>query len=353
MKKTLRTFATLLMLSVFSFAQAGWIQLTNLTNTSWYPPNEYEMPPLLAANSTYLFATIINVGQKSGWLKRSGDQGASWANITPPGDDYYALAANDAHLFVASGQMPNIYRSGDNGSNWTDFGQLPYISGQSNVASALAIRGNYLFATTYSGKYYKRPLYELTGITPTAAAAANIASIAFDAGWSVSAGDLGYRLDVATDAAFTTFVDGYNNKDVGNVTVFRVTGLSAATTYYYRMRAYNIHGTSENSNTVTLQTSAPSAVAPNTLPAETGLYSNYPNPFNPTTTIDYDLAKNGTVKLSVYNSTGEQVKTLVNSTQNSGRYSVNFDGAGLNSGTYFYQLKVDGKCMVNKMLMVK
>jgi hypothetical protein len=88
-------------------------------------------------------------------------------------------------------------------------------------------------------------------VAPVASAATSVAKTSFVANWAASTGATGYFLDVATDNAFTTFVTGYNNKDVANVTTYSVTGLTAATTYYYRVRATN--GTvSANSNTITV-----------------------------------------------------------------------------------------------------
>jgi phosphodiesterase/alkaline phosphatase D-like protein len=64
----------------------------------------------------------------------------------------------------------------------------------------------------------------------------------------------GYRLDVATNSSFVNYVPGYQNLDVGNVTSRNVTGLTANTTYYYRLRAYNDNGTSPNSNVIKVKT---------------------------------------------------------------------------------------------------
>ncbi len=91
-------------------------------------------------------------------------------------------------------------------------------------------------------------------LVPVATSAGSITFTGFSAKWNSVTGATGYYLDVATDNGFSSMVSGYNNKDVGNVTTSGVTGLSASTPYYYRLRAYNASGTSDNSNTITVTT---------------------------------------------------------------------------------------------------
>jgi len=75
-----------------------------------------------------------------------------------------------------------------------------------------------------------------------------------NANWTSVSGATSYRLDVSTISTFATFVPGYNDLNVGNVTTKNVTGLSANMFYYYRVRAVNAGGTSPNSNFIKAKT---------------------------------------------------------------------------------------------------
>src|SRR5690606_30610934 len=89
------------------------------------------------------------------------------------------------------------------------------------------------------------------------------------------------------------------------------------------------------------------------IPEKFELYQNFPNPFNPSTLIKYDLAKNSTVNIVVYDLLGRQVSSLVNQKQNAGRYQVSFDGASLSSGIYFYKIVTQEYVQVKRMLLIK
>jgi len=89
-------------------------------------------------------------------------------------------------------------------------------------------------------------------------------------------------------------------------------------------------------------------------PTEFSLQNNYPNPFNPTTTISYILPRPSTVELSIYSLTGKIIQTLVDQDQAAGSYALTFDASNLASGVYFYRLNVLGEfSQVNKMILLK
>lgn len=88
-------------------------------------------------------------------------------------------------------------------------------------------------------------------------------------------------------------------------------------------------------------------------PLEYNLFQNYPNPFNPTTTINYLIKEEGFVTLKLYDILGAEIKTLVNEEKTRGRYTYNFDGSGLTTGVYIYQLRINNFISSKKLLLVK
>ncbi len=102
----------------------------------------------------------------------------------------------------------------------------------------------------------------------------------------------------------------------------------------------------------------PQGISGNEIPAEFSLSQNFPNPFNPGTTIYYSIPRISMVKITVFNALGEVVKKLVDENKSAGNYEINFDASGLSSGFYFYRMDAvpesgSGFSDVKKMLVVK
>ena len=86
---------------------------------------------------------------------------------------------------------------------------------------------------------------------------------------------------------------------------------------------------------------------------EFSLKQNYPNPFNPTTNINYTLANSSHVTLSIYNSTGQKVTTLISSLKSKGSHSVTWNATQFASGIYFYRLNTPEGSTTRKMMLIK
>jgi len=91
----------------------------------------------------------------------------------------------------------------------------------------------------------------------------------------------------------------------------------------------------------------------NLLPEKYNLGIAYPNPFNPITTLEYDLPKNGEISLIVYNVLGREVTQLVNTFKEAGYHTVQWDASGYASGTYFVKMNSADFAQTQKIMLVK
>lgn len=97
----------------------------------------------------------------------------------------------------------------------------------------------------------------------------------------------------------------------------------------------------------------PDLTADVALPSSVSLGQNYPNPFNPSTTIRYGLPERSMVRLTVFNTLGQQVATLVHEEQVAGYHEVQFDASGLASGAYLYRLQAGSFVQTHTMILMK
>ncbi len=90
-----------------------------------------------------------------------------------------------------------------------------------------------------------------------------------------------------------------------------------------------------------------------TVPSSFKLLQNFPNPFNPVTTIRFNIANAGFVKLSVYNILGKEIETIVNESMSEGTYETKWDASSYPGGVYFYRLETDGYSETRKLVLLK
>ncbi len=89
------------------------------------------------------------------------------------------------------------------------------------------------------------------------------------------------------------------------------------------------------------------------IPKEYKLYQNYPNPFNPTTIINFDIKKDGNVRIVIYDLLGREVKVLLSGDLQAGKYRIDFNAENYASGMYFYKINTGDFTDVKKMLILK
>jgi hypothetical protein len=139
------------------------------------------------------------------------------------------------------------------------------------------------------------------------------------------------------------FVQGNGNSNSPKNYSFNDENVSAGK-YSYRLKQIDTDGNFEYSKTIEVDLG---------LPRKFELSQNFPNPFNPTTTISFTLPESGNINLTVYNIIGEQVEQLFNGYKEAGIHTINFNASELNSGIYIYKIEANGLTKSRKMMLVK
>jgi hypothetical protein len=352
----------------------------------------------LGSSGTTLFAGISYDG-----VYRSNDHGASWTAATNglPSVVPYAFASTlngtgDTTLFV--GTLSNgVFLSTDNGSHWTAASTgLPVTSIKDLVAFPNGTGGTELFAGTLCGVYHSTDNGTHWGAVNNGLTDTTIGALAAipngTGGTNLFAGTGGGFPGYGTGAYRSTdnggnwsavnnglqthsvlsFAFSPNGKGGANVYAGTDSGVFVSTNNGANWSAANndlklaifslkVFGTNLFAGTyfsgVYLRplVDMVTGVEPsrNEVPKSVALRQNYPNPFNPSTVIRYALPSHSHVNLTIYNTLGQQVATLVNGEMEAGYHEVRFDGSRLASGVYFYRLQAGTYAETRKLLLLK
>ncbi|TVR12625.1 MAG: T9SS C-terminal target domain-containing protein, partial [Balneolaceae bacterium] len=134
---------------------------------------------------------------------------------------------------------------------------------------------------------------------------------------------------------------------------FTVNEAFKAPTDPFAMLSDDPRKTSVDSYRFIITSKQPNRVETVDLPEEITLRQNFPNPFNPSTVISYDLPEQTHVTLQVYDIMGRYITTLVNDQVPAGQHQVTFDAADLSSGTYIYRLQAGSVIQSRSLTLIK
>ncbi len=135
-------------------------------------------------------------------------------------------------------------------------------------------------------------------------------------------------------------------------TTFTVSGLAPGQTYYWRVRAFNPAGWGPFSEVRNFKIE-PTAIEDQALPTAFALSQNFPNPFNPSTTIYFSLPQTRFLKIELFNAKGQKIRTLFKGKKAAGRYQLTINLSGLPSGVYFYKMSTPEFQAARKMIFLK
>lgn len=313
------------------------------------------------------------------WKTTNG--GASWNQVfIQPGGFINVIEINAVGTGFMQGDPVggrwSLFRTLDFGTTWDSLGMyLPQAGSEAGWNNSLYINGlNYYFGTNNSKIYSSNN----AGLTWTAQPTPEINTYAvwFNALNGVSGGTNGIR--TVNGGANWTAVTLPGSGNVNAVTgvganfwlsrsgtaIYKSTDAGATwTTDYTAATAISDIALSRTGNGIwavgatggIYYTEATTSITPisSNLPDRYSLSQNFPNPFNPSTKINFDIVRAGFVSVKVYNSIGQEVAQLVNQEMAPGSYQADFDGAALTSGIYFYRIETGDFVQTRKMMLVK
>lgn len=293
-------------------------------------------------------STVVCCGD-SGLVLKSTNLGNNWSIIqTPVNKTLSTIYVIDSSNFFACGEKGTVIKTTDGGNNWEALSSGTTV----DLSCIFFTNNNTGYITGYSSGVVKK-----TTNGGVSWAYVNLSSV----------------VDVVTSVYFPSANTGY------------VTGFYLAGKYYQNVifkttnggsnwrtlptppqnfqQLYTIYfvnndvGWFAGANSLILKTTTGGLTFVNEngeVVSDFSLEQNCPNPFNPSTKINYELRVPNYISLNVYDVNGRLVKELVNEKQNAGNYSVDFSGEGLPSGVYYYSLIADGVVIdTKKAVLVK
>lgn len=323
--------------------------------------------------------TIIFAGTGDYGIFRSTDNGLTWtdANYGISSKLITSIIIKGDNVFAGTGN--GVFISKDNGAGWE-----PVNNSLHYTIRALAVSGNNLFAGTYWGAFLSTDngtnwAHINSGMTDTTI----ISCFAIDDNY-IYAGTDGQGIYLSTNNGnnWTAIDSGLISKTV-NTYSFAVYKKNIFICGQSGVYFSNNNGLSWKAiNTGLTNTVVTSLVIMGTnlyagtwgdsvwvrpineiitgirdqqfdLPSSFRLEQNFPNPFNPITTIKYEVPKANFVSITVYNELGKVVATLVNENKSAGNYSTEFKAGSLASGIYFYRMKAGSFVETKKLVLLK
>jgi photosystem II stability/assembly factor-like uncharacterized protein len=286
------------------------------------------------------------MGGSTGGLDATTNAGTTWSPITSPGTAASGgITGINNQWWVAQQASPGvIYYSSDNGASWSTQYTSPTSGAYYHIAKSR--NGNWALAVRSDGgisSYMITVPVELTSFT---ASTNNMGQAVLNWQTATETNNRMFEIERKTsDNGYSTigFVNGAGTSTETHSYSFVDKNVNAGS-YTYRLKQIDFNGNFEYSNEVEISVTGRMTF---------DLAQNFPNPFNPTTNITYNVPQSGNVTLAVFNTLGQQVALLENGVVTAGSHTATFDAKQLPSGAYFYKLQEGNSVMVKKMLLLK
>jgi hypothetical protein len=329
---------------LFAATDNGGIFRTTNDGDKWIQINNgltYHTVHALAFNSQgYIFAgtqfgLFLSTNNGDNWIE--ADSGITGINVL-------SLAVNNSGFIYAGTEGKGIFKSTDNGTSWANisrdlidktFGKL--VINSSGIIYLGSTTGGLYRSINTTNVPVELLSFEIKGNNGSINLSWKTASELNNRGFELE------RKDAFGDFRVIAFIKGCGTST--ELKHYKYIDLNLPDgKYSYRLRQLDFNGAFKFSDAVEIEINAVKNFS---------LSQNYPNPFNPSTVISYSLPSSSNIKLIVYNTLGQSIKTLESGYKPSGNYSINFNASNLPSGIYFYKLEAGSFTQIKKMMLLK
>jgi len=333
----------------YAAARGGQIMKTTNSGNNWFM--SYNCGIWLISENFINYNTGYVVG-RNGIILFTSNGGTNWSSQLSGTNNYLneVLFVNQNTGFII-GDTGKVLKTTNAGINWTSRSSAT----NNNLLSIFFLNDNTGYACGQFGAIMKTTSGGIGFIVPTLVYPPNNSTnnpLTPSLTWMSSSPALYYKVQVSSLMDFSVIVDS------ATLTTTQRTvpagKLNPSTTYFWRVSATNSVGTGPWSEVWSFGTTTSGIkLISSEIPEKNFLYNNYPNPFNPSTNIKYQISRSSFVSLKVFDLLGREVETLVSEKQSPGTYEVKFENNHLQSGIYFYKMQVGEFSKVMKMVLVK
>jgi photosystem II stability/assembly factor-like uncharacterized protein len=302
---------------------------------------------------------FVVVCGENGSVYSSTDSGGNWTwqqLNTPTTKNLTSIGAITTDIIIAVGDSGTIIRTSDSGQTWDDLSVPdPNINFNRLLISTFYPNFNRVWAVGDNGIIYASTDYGFSWFPQNSNTNNNLYDLAFrNSDEGIAAGENGTVM--YTTNGGSTWVQDPELGDLTTNHIISVAKLDSNTASALIVSSLGGEAALADTTFILTVSSEPIVgidVEHNLPPATFNIFQNFPNPYNPTTIINYQVADAGFVTLKVYDVIGNEVASLVNENKGQGSYIIMFDATNLPSGIYFYRLQAGSFVETKKMVLMK
>lgn len=279
----------------------------------------------------YYIGDFLYAGTSGSGIWRSSDNGTTWTQPT----GYAPLTVNafisdTVNFFCSGNSYGTIFQSTDQGSNWKqiDTGLVT----TNGTYGPLAFHSGSLYLGTGANGVWRRSMLQLPVelVSFTGSVISNKVNLTWKTATEIN--NRGYNVERSKDSETWNILDFVSgNVNSTSEKVYSYTDAQPLQgTSYYRLTQIDLNGQAKSYQAIEINNDI--------VPGGFQLLQNYPDPFNPSTKIQFQLPVTENIKLAVYDLTGREITVLMNERLNAGKHEVTFNASKYASGVYFYRL---------------